>query len=160
MSSVQHERAELWDTGAFYPRRPPTSSVTPLPSQVFNEAYNRWQPSASVCVNSSVLPLKSERRSEESCAEGTAFTLLHEGDTHVSDALEHCDRLWQPSFLLCIKCIYTVCHMNPDSHTDCTSVWWSYANSPFSTITLLIDISEKNFATTNNITIILITKSI
>lgn len=27
-------------------------------------------------------------RSEESSAEGAAFTLLHEGDTHVSDALE------------------------------------------------------------------------
>lgn len=69
-------------------------------SQVLNDAYGRWQPSTSICVNSSVLPLESERRSEEIRAEGTAFTLFHEGDTHVSDALEHSDRLGQPSSLL------------------------------------------------------------
>lgn len=40
-------------------------------------------------VNSSVLLPESERRPGESRAEGTAFTLLQEGDAHVSGALEH-----------------------------------------------------------------------
>lgn len=128
MSSVRQQRAEPRDTGAFYPRRPPTSAVTPLLSQVFNEAYSRWQPSTSACVNSSVLPLESERRSEESSAEGTAFTLLHEGDTHVSDALEHSDRLWQPSSLQRAKCMYSAPYV---------SRYRLYKqNSPFSNTTL------------------------
>lgn len=80
-------------------------------SQVVNEANSRWQPSTGVRVNSSVLPPEWERRSGESRAEGTAFTLFHEGDTHVSDALERSDRLEQPSSLLCRKCTFTVCHM-------------------------------------------------
>lgn len=40
-------------------------------------------------VNSSVLLPESERRPGESRAEGTAFTLLQEGDARVSGALEH-----------------------------------------------------------------------
>lgn len=40
-------------------------------------------------VPSSVLLLESERRPGESRAEGTAFTLLQEGDTRVSGAPEH-----------------------------------------------------------------------
>lgn len=42
-------------------------------------------------VRSSVLLLKSERRPGESRAEGTAFTLLQEGDARVSDAPEQSD---------------------------------------------------------------------
>lgn len=63
-------------------------------------------------VNSSVLLLESERRPGESRAEGTAFTLLQEGDTHVSDALEHSDRLRRRSSLMCRKCRFTVRHVH------------------------------------------------
>lgn len=49
-------------------------------------------------VTSVLLP-ETERRPEERSAKGTAFMLLCEGDTHVSDALEHSDKLPPPCWV-------------------------------------------------------------
>lgn len=90
-------------------------------SQVFNEANEEKLTTFCDSANSSVLPLESERRSGAPCAEGAAFTLLHEGDTHVSDALEHSDRPPQPSSLLCRKCACTV-QGDVRTYSRCTNI--------------------------------------
>lgn len=52
------------------------------------------------------------RATEEFSAEGTAFTLLREGDTHVSEAPENVTGFDSLPPCWFTQCIYAVCHMH------------------------------------------------